>query len=699
MLPPLRQELALYPGPNTYSGEPTWSLHDPIRNLFFRLDWLSFEIIARWSLGDPQRILECIEDDTPIQAEIEDIKLVLRFLLDNELLQPLGQEDTARLHQERLKRNTHFIHWLIHRYLFFRIPLFKPDNWLKKTQKLASPLYSNSFIWLTLTALLFGLIEISRQWETFIATLVDLFSWSGAISFAIALLFVKLMHELGHAFTAKRFGCRVPTMGVAFLVMFPMAYTDVNEVWKLRSKRQRLLIGAAGINTELIIAAWATLFWTLLPDGPLRGAVFILATTTWVSTLIINASPFLRFDGYFLLMDWLGMPNLHQRAFALGKWALRKTLFGFNDDPPEILPKKHQRGLIFFAYTTWLYRLLIFTGIALLVYFSVPKPLGPILAAIELWWFIVQPVLKEMRAWLEQIHRIVKSQRIRWILVLLALTLTIILLPWDSRIHSQGLLIPENYFPLVSPEQAKLITIKAIPGKWVEKGEIVLELELPDLDYRKEITEARIQILRWKSTAAGVSDEFLEKIQTLEAERAKLKAELISLQEKKSQLQIRAPIPGLFFPSNVDLHPNVWIEQNENLGTIINPDAWQVITYLPESEIERIKHGDLAFFYADSGDSKRLRLRLSRIDFDATRLLNDALLASSKGGHIPVRETSYGLIPELAVYRIVLSLEPGQSQDLTQLQRGKLILFGKRRSWAGEYLQRALAVIVRESGF
>jgi putative peptide zinc metalloprotease protein len=94
-----------------------------------------------------------------------------------------------------------------------------------------------------------------------------------------ALLLAKTAHELGHAFTAKRYGLRVPTMGVAFLVFWPVLYTDTTEAWKLTERKQRLAISAAGISAELIIAVIALLLWGIFPDGPARSAIFVVATT------------------------------------------------------------------------------------------------------------------------------------------------------------------------------------------------------------------------------------------------------------------------------------------------------------------------------------------------------------------------------------------------------------------------------------
>ncbi|UGA40408.1 hypothetical protein JOS77_14430 [Chromobacterium haemolyticum] len=162
-------------------------------------------------------------------------------------------------------------------------------------------------------------------------------------------------------------------------MMMPVLYTDTNDAWKLNSRRQRLLIGGAGMLAELVLAAWATLLWSFLPDGPLRAGVFLLATTTWLATLAINASPFMRFDGYFLLADYLGLPNLHNRAFALARWQLRKTLLGLDDPVPEHFPAARRRGLILFAWATWLYRLVLFLSIAFLVYHLFFKALGMLL--------------------------------------------------------------------------------------------------------------------------------------------------------------------------------------------------------------------------------------------------------------------------------------------------------------------------------
>ncbi len=440
-LPPLREELELFPGPALSDGQPSWTLHDPVRNAFFRIDWLSFEILSRWQMIRPAAIAEDIPRHTTLHPEIEDVLAMARFLLDNQLLR--SPPDRARLMAEsvRRRRGTWFNN-LLHNYLFFRVPLVRPDGWLQRRVGWVAPLYSQGFAWLTLLVLLIGLVLVERDWTRFTSTLMDTFSWQGALGYGVALIAIKTLHELGHAFTAKRFGCRVPTMGVAFLVMFPMAYTDTNEVWKLNQRQQRFKVAAAGVLTELVVAVWATLAWVLLPEGLPKSIAFMLATTTWIATLAINSSPFMRFDGYFLLLDWLDMPNLHARSFALARWDMRERLFGLGLGPPEYFSRKMTVGLILFAYATWIYRLVLFLGIAALVYHFFIKAVGILLFVVEIGWFVLMPLYKEMKDWPQPLSGQRSRARLwRPALILLGLVLLLVL-PWPTRVGASGVLRP-----------------------------------------------------------------------------------------------------------------------------------------------------------------------------------------------------------------------------------------------------------------
>ena len=178
---------------------------------------------------------------------------------------------------------------------------------------------------------------------------------------------VKIAHELGHAIVAKHYGLRVSSMGVALLVLFPVLYTDNTDAWRLTDQRKKLQIVLAGLMVEFHIALLALFSWTVVEDGPLRSAAFFLATSSLVGSLLVNLSPFMRFDGYYALADF-GMQNLQPRAFELARWQVRQWLFGLPENPPAFSATKHY-FLVFYSFATWIYRFFLFLGIALLVYF------------------------------------------------------------------------------------------------------------------------------------------------------------------------------------------------------------------------------------------------------------------------------------------------------------------------------------------
>lgn len=696
-LPPLRDELTLLDGPAALDGAPTWSLHDPVRNQFFRIDWPTFEVLVRWHLGTPTAIAEAIARETTLELDEGDVEHVIRFLADNQLLRPLGEAGTARLVQMEKARHTNLWQWLLHHYLFFRIPLIRPDRWLTRHLPHVELLYSAAFLRITLAALGLGLYLVVRQWEHFTTNLVDTLSWRGAAGYAVALTLVKVLHEFGHAFTARRLGCRVPTMGIAFLVMWPVAYTDVNEAWRLTRRQDRLAVGAAGILTELAVAAWATLAWGLLPDGSLRDMSFVLATTTWVATLAINASPFMRFDGYFLLSDFLDFPNLHARAFALARWDMRERLFRLGEAAPEVLPAQRQRGLILFAYGVWLYRLILFVGIALLVYHYFFKALGILLFAVEIGWFVVYPVWREMGEWRQrwpQIRAGGGGHGKLWLLAALAL---IALVPWNMQVSSQGLMRSARHFPLFSPGPAQVEAMPVKPGQAVKAGEVLLKLSTDEAEYRRRIAEARYARLAWQAEVSGLDESLRARqpvtVEELQAARAELGGNTDELQ----RYTVSAPFDGVLADLAPDLRVGESVGRQQQLGVFIDPTAWEVETYLTDAEMERVSVGDRGRFIPETPGLPSRTLKVVRIDRDATRALPDPMLAVGHGGEILVREKGGQLIPERAVYRVVLAVEDGPAP--MHVLRGSTIIYGTPKSLAGDFLRAGAALLIRESGW
>jgi len=702
-LPLLREELALLPGPVLADGQSSWTLHDPARNVFFRIDWPTFEILQRWGVDDAAAIAADISSATTLHLEDSDVRRVVQFLSANQLLRPQGKQSSVQLADRLAKMEGSGLKWLLHHYLFFRVPLLRPDGWLGRWQGVAGLFFTRTFAWLTLGALLLGSSQVARQWDSFSASLVDTFNWEGLASYGVAVIFVKLLHELGHAFTAKRLGCRVPTMGIAFLVMWPVAYTDTNDTWRLTDRMQRLQVASAGIITELIVAAWATLAWTLLPDGSLRSAAFVLATTSWVATLAINASPFMRFDGYFILSDWLDWPNLHDRSFALARWSLRERLFALGEEAPEHLSPSRRAGLIVFAWATWIYRLVLFVGIALLVYHFFFKLLGVLLFAVEILWFIWWPIRRELRAWGERWPQIVRRRRSRVTAAMAVGLIVLLMVPWPGRVTASGMLRPAEIWPVYAPAGARLEALPYQEGHRVEEGSVLLRLHLPDLQMRRATMLARVDGLRWQAASSSFSQEARDRWLVNEETLATAQTELAGVETELQLYEPRAPFTGRLRDLDPDLKVGQWIARKEKLALLVRDDGpWLVETWIDESAVQRVKPGDAAIFVTDGSQSTAIRLKVAAVDSDAAPVLPRPELAAQFGGHLLTREQKGQLVPERAIYRVVLHVE-SDAQSLGSVAgstwRGKLAIYSRWEAPAWPYVRQAAAVLVREFGF
>lgn len=697
--PRLREDLTLHVGPPTAEGAPTWTLHDPARNQYFALDWIAFEIISRLELGSAEAVCAALRSETTLLVEPEDVLPVLDFLELNELVQRHGLGDMAAFTKRHEARQTGWFQKLLHGYLFFRVPLCRPDAMLERLLPRIEFLFSLGFLKLTALVFLLGLWGVFRQWSVFQATLVDTFSLDGLIGYGGALIAIKLVHELGHALMAKRCGCKVPAMGVAFLVMWPMAYTDVTESWKLDSHQKRLMIAGAGIATELVAAAWMLLAWVLLPDGPLRGAAFFLATTSIVATLAINASPLMRFDGYFLLCDLLGQPNLHARSFAYTRWWLREKLFSLGDGPPEPLSHGWHQFFIAFAFATWIYRLVVFFGIALLVYHYFFKALGILLFGVEIWYFIARPIWAELQVWRKRWDEIGPVVRHRPAFYVMLIGFAILVVPYDITVNSQGMLKPEHSFAVVAYQPAKIEQLPPALGSLVEPGTPLVGLSSPELLQKIQKTRIKVEALERQFGSAGFSNETIRQQGVLKEQLDSAHEELNGLIAERMRLNPVAPFKGVVVDAEPDLFVGEWVPKGMELVRVIDDQNWIVDTYIEEFDLRRLDNGNWGWFIPEAAGLPDAWLSIVGIDSDATRILGDGALGSTAGGQVLVRPQNNKLYPERAVYRVRLRATLRHDQISTGHIRGRVVILAWPKSLIGDLVRGALATLVREAGF
>ncbi len=705
-LPALREELRLIPAAANRDGSPAWMVHDPVVNRFYRIGWLDFELLLRWGHGNAADAIASVAAETTLVPDASDISSLTGFLTQHSLLKADSMHAVEQLRTRAQQQIKSPFDWLLHNYLFFRLPLLRPQWFLVRLLSAVGWLFTRTSAAVVLACSALGLFLATRQFDTFAATFVDQLSWSGLLGYTCALACAKALHELGHALTATRFGVRVAHMGVAFLVMFPMLYTDTSESWKLTKPRQRLAIASAGIAVELALAGLATLAWSLAADGAFKSAMFFLATTSWILTLAVNASPFMRFDGYFIAMDVLDFPNLHERSGALARAWLRRTLLGWNEPEPERLPGRANAALIGFALFTWVYRLGIFLGIAFLVYHYAFKLLGIFLMLVELVWFVARPFITELRVWNQRRLEITPNRRGWWAGAALLLA-GVTLLPWQGSVHGPGWLHAGQQQVIYAPLAGRLVSLPT--ARAATAGQPLFVLASPDLklsrDRAQGLADARGQELLG---LVGLPDGEERRTQ-VQGQQDKFTAEARMYADESARLQITAPFAGEVADIDPQLAPGVWVQPRQPLATVMDPSRWVVEAFVAETDIARVRAGQSARIHTTLQGLGALRGRVVEVDSSRTAALPHAMLDAQSGGPIatlPPAKVEHSTnaaaahavqAPRDALYRVKIELDYAPLQP--HMAVGRVVINADRQAWFTSAFANTAALFVRESGF
>jgi putative peptide zinc metalloprotease protein len=368
-----------------------------------------------------------------------------------------------------------------------------------------------------------------------------------------AIISVKVLHELGHATACRHFGARPQEMGVLLLAGAPTLYCDVSDAWRLKSKWQRMAVSSAGMFVELAIAAAAVIVWRYSDSALLSAVCLSLVVVCSVGTLLVNANPLLRYDGYYLLADWLEVPNLAHRARGLVTAAWRRWLLGEpRQDDPLLGPHK-RRALWIYALLAKVYMALVLTGLfVLMVKLAKPYHLENAvytLAAFALFGLLAQPIVAATRLAANPLVR----ARFRWLRfiaaigVLAAIIAACLLIPITRRVKAPVMLVPASAQPVFAVTAGELITTATI-GAEVQAGDIIAELRNPELDLAVAELEAAVRQRRARlaqlRTLQASLPAALRMIPTAAAELADAEAQLADRRALADTLTIRAPIAG-----------------------------------------------------------------------------------------------------------------------------------------------------------
>ena len=422
-----------------------------------------------------------------------------------------------------------------------------------------------------------------------------------------------------------------------------------------------------------------------------------MSTASIVSSLLINLNPFMRFDGYLMLSDALNVPNLQSRAFALLRWKLRELLFALREPKPDALGAGKERVVLAYAAAIIVYRAVLYTGIALLVYHAFFKLLGIALFAIEIGWFLVGPVVREALVWWKHRQTIAMTRRSLVTGVVAALLLALTVFPFRSRVAVPAIMEPAVYARVFPTSPGMVRSVAVHPGDVVEAGQVIAVLVSPPLDRDVRLTRIKLALVEARlQRRSSVAEDKAETL-SLDMERHLLVERLDGLERERCDLVLKTPVAGIVRDLDPDLDPGRWVGRDAEIALVTAPGRAVVRGYVRDGAADRIAVGAPGTFYADGGIVRGVPARVTTIGYAASARIDIPSLSSLTGGPIAAREgPERAAVPDYAVYPATFDVDHAAAPSVL---RGVVLVEGSRESLAASLLRSVGQVLVRESGF
>ncbi len=573
----------------TFRRERFHVLHDPLNNHFFRLRPEAWAFVARLRLdrtvGDAWR--ECLEaqpEEAPGQEQA--LQLLAQLHAGNLLQTELSPDSAKMFERQRITRQREArATWL--NVMFARIPLLDPDRVLRRCAPVLRAVWSpaGALLWLGVVAAALKVLfdhagELRDPAQALLAP-------SNLPLLYAAMLGVKLLHELGHASACRRFGGEVHAMGAMLMVFMPMPYVDTTSSWGFRSRWARALVGAAGMIVELFLAALAVFVWAATGPGAVHSLAYNVIFVASVTTLLFNANPLLRFDGYYILSDLAEIPNLQGRAQRQLAYLVERRLFGVKAARPPGGSARESVWLTAYGIGSFAYRLLLTSGV--LFFLSGHYLLLGLVAFVVCGCtWIVLPVVKGVQ-YLATSPRLAR-QRPRALAVSLgavaAAAVVLGLVPVPNQFRAPGVLEAESHSAVSTQVAGNVRAISALSGSAVVKDQPLLilenrELELELLAGRAELDEA--QALRGLAAREGAAD-----LEPIDSRIAAVVKRLSRLHESEAALTVRAPQNGIWVAPGLQDLPASWLARGAELGEIFDPRSFQFSAVVSQEEASRL---------------------------------------------------------------------------------------------------------------
>jgi len=573
-------------------------------------------------------------DDAPTQDEI--IRL-LGELHASDALQCDVPPDSAELFRRYERDRLTKLKRRLLSPLALRIPLVDPEKMLSRFVPFARPLFGWTAVVIWFIVVGSAVVLAISHWPDLTNNLSDrVLNANNLLLLWFIFPFVKLLHELGHAFATKIWGGEIHEMGISLLVLTPVPYVDASAASAFPEKRRRIAVSAAGMMVELFVAALALFVWLNVESGMVSAIMFNVMLIGGVSTLFFNANPLLRFDGYYILADLIEIPNLGGRAQQYLGYLCQRYVFGVETAESPVTAKGEPKWFLFYGVAAFIYRLFVTFFIVLFVaskFFVV----GLILAEFAVLTQVILPLAKQI-GFLFTSPKIGR-RRFRALgvtglfVVMTATAVFYVPVPFWTRV--EGVVWLPEHSQVRAGSDGTVAQLLTEPATDVAPGAALVALEDPFLDAELAVLDARLREID-ATYHATVKEDRVE-AELVAEERDTIRAERDRALEKSENLVVRSPATGQFVVADPANLPGRFLHKGELIGYVAaRPDA-NVRVVVTQSDILLIRQRTVGVeVKLASRPQQTLNAVIDREVPAAQYLLPSRALGAEGGGRIAV---------------------------------------------------------------
>ncbi len=566
-----------------FRGEPWVILRDRFNSEWFRVTPDAYAFLCR--LGEGRTVDQawnaCLSADPDRALTQEEVVQLLGQLNLSNLLQ-YDRGDAAATQFERLKkREARATQQLFMGIMSIKVPLWDPDRWLERALPFIRRAFGPLGLGLYALLLIAGGKALMDEAPRLFEQGAGLLAPANLGLLYLGFLLSKALHEISHAAVCKHFGGEVHKLGLMFLIFAPMPYVDATAAWGFRRRRERVLVGLAGVLAELGLAAAAALLWAYTAPGTLNSLAHNIIFVASVSTLVFNLNPLLRFDGYHVLVDLIEVPNLFQRSREQLRYLAERYLLRLPDAVPGARTSTESWLLPAYGVLSLSYWVVLMVTIITFVageYFEV----GVALALFMVFISVLLPLYKLLRYLAASptlaFHRLQAVGITSGASVLLLAVLAG--LPLPDRVRVTGVVQAGQSRQLHMAGEGFLRELLAQPGSAVQAGQPLLRLENPDLAYQIRLVQMQLEQMQAQEVqamAAAVAD-----LSAIVRQRQAIEESLQGLLEREKALLVAAPVAGVWVASDLEGASGQWLARGASAGTVVNQDVWRFVAVLPQ---------------------------------------------------------------------------------------------------------------------